>query len=70
MGALLDTLGSHREHAKGPRDHVRGSKGPWGHYKRVLGVCLACAWRVPGITGGRGRHDKREDAPPIKVDAP
>ena len=34
------------------------------------GVCLACVWRVPGITGGRGWHDQREGAPPIKVDAP
>ena len=34
------------------------------------GVCLACVWRVPGITGGRGWHDQREGAPPINVDAP
>ena len=42
-----------------PRDH-----------DSITGVCLACAWRVPDITGGRGWHDKREGAPPIKVDAP
>ena len=36
----------------------------------ITDVCLACAWRVPGIIGGRGWHDKREGAPPIKVDAP
>ena len=30
---------------KGLRDHVRGSKG----HGSVVGVCLACAWRVPGV---------------------
>ena len=66
VGNLGEAVWHYQRHDRRSMGHSRGSKGPRGQY----GVCLACVWRVSGITGGRGWHDQREGAPPINVDAP
>ena len=66
VGNLGEVVWHYQRHDRRPMGHSRGSKGP----RRQYGVCLACVWRVPGIIGGRGWHDKKGGAPPIKVDTP